>query len=71
MKVYQHVLVALKVDDVTIHAFVYPWLRAHQNYYLVAMMKPLTIHHDSFKPSFRFMPGVVLACTKIRLLKLV
>ncbi|QQE81265.1 4-hydroxy-tetrahydrodipicolinate reductase [Alicyclobacillus sp. SO9] len=52
-------------DDVRVHSVRLPGLVAHQEVLFGGMSETLTIRHDSIHRS-SFMPGVLLACAKVR-----
>lgn len=54
-----------KVDDVTIHSVRLPGYVAHQEVLFGGYDETLTLRHDSLS-RLSFMPGVVLACKKIK-----
>ena len=54
-----------KVDDVTIHSVRLPGYVAHQEVIFGGYDETLTVRHDSLS-RLSFMPGVVLACKRIK-----
>ena len=57
-----------EVDGIHIHSVRLPGYVAHQEVIFGGLGQTLTIRHDSMNRE-SFMPGVVLACKKVRALK--